>query len=230
MVIKMKSEVDENGTACPESIKSITLACDRISLKGTDIPSRRNYLKEIQSFISSSNSTFLQKEEENILLQSIFRSLTLALSDDSEKCREISATALKDVCRRFPITEAAVSGLLKVLVKRLTKTDEWEKSEEVRLIEIDVLFLIIDRFNGDFMRHLSDISSIISSCVVDECPELKRKSCECLSLLASKTSNFHMVGGTFLKPLLSIISHQHLKTRALCIRALGKEVFLLIIC
>lgn len=221
----MKSEIDENGTACLENIKSITEACDKILLKGNDITSRRNYLKEIHSFILSSNSTILQKEEDNILLQNIFRSLTLALSDDSEKCREISATALKDVCLHFTISETALTSILSVLSKRLKRTDEMEKSEEVRLIEIDILFHIIDKFNGDFVRHLSDISNIISSCVVDECPELKRKSCECLSLLASKTSHFHMVGGTFLKPLLSIISHQHLKTRALCVKALGKVIF-----
>ncbi|KAG8196959.1 hypothetical protein JTE90_009018 [Oedothorax gibbosus] len=217
----MESDCKENRKISLEETKNLKVACEKISLKGTDIISRRNYLKEIQNFISSLTGVSFEEEQNDDIKDTIFKSLILALSDDSEKCREIAATTLKHACFHFPITEASLTSLLSTLALRLNRTDEQEKSEEVRLLEMDVLFQVIDTYPGDLMPFLSDMSSIISSCIVDECPEVKRKSCQCLTLLATKTPHFHMVGGNFLKPLLSTLAHQHLKTRALCIRALG---------
>lgn len=218
----MESDCKESGKISLEEMKNINEACERLSLKGNDLINRRNYLKELQRFISSSKGISFEDEQYNDIKENLFKSLILALTDDSEKCREISVTAIKSACLRFQITETSLTSLLKTLSIRLKKTDEREKSEEVRLLEMDVLHIVIDTYTGDLMQYLSDISGVISSCIVDECPEVKRKSCQCLTLLANKTPHFHMIGGNFLKPLLSTLSHQHLKTRALCIKALGK--------
>ncbi|XP_042905672.1 dynein axonemal assembly factor 5 isoform X2 [Parasteatoda tepidariorum] len=206
-------------------VKCLTDCCENyFTLKKGDALSRRNALKEIHNYILILKPDSFQESNLNSLLDSLSQSLTSSLSDGSEKCRELSVAILKIIFSRFSICSESLSSLFKALANRLGKTDEREQSEEIRILEIELINEVIERTNCSLLLNLNDIASIISACIVDECPEMKRKGCECLSLLAFKESQFHMIGGTFLTPLLGTITHQHMKTRVLCIKALGKIV------
>ncbi|GIY23566.1 dynein assembly factor 5, axonemal [Caerostris darwini] len=180
---------------------------------------KRNTLKELHTRITSSDYAQLQEQKLTYLLEHVIKSLIVFLSDKSEKCRELSAIILKYLLQHSLISKNNVPSLLNILARRLGKIDERERSEEIRLLEIELLGEIIE---NNMCLCLNDISSSLTACIVDDCPEVKRKSCECLLLMASKqNSNFHMIASNFLKPLLCSITHQHSKTRILCIKAIG---------
>ncbi|CAL1290357.1 unnamed protein product [Larinioides sclopetarius] len=218
-VLNLQMEKENVSKLISESFEK--LSSQKIS---NDI-TKRNILKELHKIILASSADVFVEKNLNNLLKNVVESLTLSLCDRSEKCREISVMILKDMIRRSLISNEDFPSIINTVVKRLKKGDEREQSEEIRLVELDLIFQIIEKYEGDLLPCTNDISSILGSCIIDDCPDVKRRSCECLQAFASKeNSRFHMVASNFLKPLLLTISHQHLKTRALCVKALGSIV------
>ncbi|KFM80494.1 HEAT repeat-containing protein 2, partial [Stegodyphus mimosarum] len=199
----------------PESdlFARLTELCRKLAFgEKKDIILRRNILKEIENIIKKEMISF-QEEDQNAF-ENILKYIVSSVSDDNERCREISVNILNVIIDHSCLSENLFSLIFGALAVRLGKTDEREPSEEVRLMEVHLLLTLIKKYEGDILKYLNDLTKILSSCIVDDCPEIKRKSCECTSVLACKhKTHFHMVSSSLLKPLLQTISHQHFKTR-----------------
>ncbi|XP_055939656.1 dynein axonemal assembly factor 5-like isoform X2 [Argiope bruennichi] len=203
--------------------KLISESFEKLSSQKTsnDI-TKRNILKELHKIILTNCHDGSHEKNLNNLLKNVVESLNIILFDRSERCREISLLILKDMTRLSFISNDVFPSIINAIAKRLRKTDEREQSEEIRLLHLALLYEIIEKYEGDLLPCTNDISSILAACIIDNCPDVKRRSCECLLVFASKKDScFRMAASNFLKPLLIIISHQHLKTRTLCVKALG---------
>lgn len=206
-----------------ETIKNIKLAIEKLtSVKEMDSSSRQCLLKDIEACVTNFDQD-TANDNWYILIENVIKVLFECLKDKSEKCRELSA---KILCRLFDSIaniEFCVPYISTTFVQKLGKSDERESSEEVRLLEVLLVYKIIDKFNGNYLKYMNDLANILCMGITDEYPEVKRKSCECVSLLSQKQqSNFHLISSSLLKPLLITITHQHFRTRAVCIKTIGK--------
>ncbi|GFY43692.1 dynein assembly factor 5, axonemal [Trichonephila inaurata madagascariensis] len=221
----MSSEI--SGSRVDEQFvpKLIAESYEKLSSQKTaNDATKRNILKELHKNIRIGDSNAFLDNNLSELLKNVVKTLIVTLTDGSEKCREISIMILKDMVQKSLVSENDFPFVVNALMKRLGKTDEREQSEEIRLLEMDLLCEIIEKTESDLLPCLNDISNILTICIVDNNPDVKRRSCECLSTLASKSSSFHLVASTFFKPLVCTMTHQHLKTRVLCVKALGTIV------
>lgn len=210
-------EIAEN-----EATQHIKTLIDKFtSLKENDNIPRQRTLKDIETFFSTCSETTFSEECWNNLFESICNIFFECLKDKSEKCREVSAKILCNLLDSVPSTQFCIPYISSTLVQRLGKSDERESSEEVRLLEIQILYKLILK-SEDLLNYLNDISNILIICITDEYPEVKRRSCECASLLAGKQPKFHMISSAILKSLLQTISHTHFRTRAICVQTIGK--------
>ncbi|GFT35010.1 dynein assembly factor 5, axonemal [Nephila pilipes] len=218
----MSSEILDSKTDEQFVPKLIAESFEKLSQKSVNDVTKRNILKELHKNIRDSDSNIFQGSNLNDKLKNVVKSLTLMLTDRSEKCREISVMILKDMIQRSLVLESDFPSVISTLTKCLGQTDEREQCEEIRMLEIDLLCDIIENCKSELLQCLNDLSNILKNCIIDNCPDVKRRSCECLLTLASKQiSHFHMIASTFLKPLLFSMTHQHLKTRALSVKAFG---------
>lgn len=222
MALHFENGIGDNNELFEKMKESFEkLAC----LKKCDSITRQNILKEIEVLLSSNKQFPLSECKWNTLLENAIKYLFDNLCDDSEKCREMSSKILNTILDSLSVTELYLPYISTVLLRRLGKSDERESSEEVRLLEIEILYRIINKFEGDLLKYLTDITSILSVCITDEYPEVKRKSCECTSRLAqNQQTNFHMISSSLLKPLLHTISHQHFRTRTVCVKTIGELI------
>lgn len=191
------------------------------SLKETDSIPRQRALKDIETFFSTCSKTTVGEEFWDKLSENVCNVFFECLKDKSEKCRELSARILCNLLDSVSSTQFCIPYISTTLVQRLGKSDERETSEEVRLLEIQILYKIITK-SEDLLNYLNEISNILVICITDEYPEVKRRSCECASLLAEKQPKFHMMSSAILKSLLQTISHIHFRTRAICVQTIGK--------
>lgn len=218
----MASEQRDSEAAENETTQHIKTLIDKFtSLKETDNIPRQRTLKDIETFFSTCSKTTFSDECWDNLFESVCNIFFECLKDKSEKCRELSAKILCNFLDSVSSTQFCIPYISTTLVQRLGKSDEREPSEEVRLLEIQILYKLILK-SEDLLNYLNDISNILVICITDEYPEVKRRSCECASLLAEKQPKFHMMSSAILKSLLQTISHIHFRTRAICVQTIGK--------
>ncbi|XP_054722252.1 dynein axonemal assembly factor 5-like [Uloborus diversus] len=217
----MNSKSDNTASDSDQFVQCVSILCEKlVKCKKEDFILKRDTLIEIGTECAKLKTLDLRESKSDIF-DLVIKPLLPALCDSSEKCRELASKILIQIFEKCPLLESYLR-VIHALVPRLSKSDERESSEEVRLLEIDLLCKIVEKYEGSLLKYFTDITNILCACVIDSFPEVKRRSCECVSVLAKQQQeNFHMISSNLLSPLFQTLSHQHFKTRTQCVYAIG---------
>ena len=156
------------------------------------------------------------------LLCQIIKPLLKLLSDPVEKCREISIEFLSSCVQKIPEPGIILHYVVPVLAQRLGQLEITETSEELRLQLCELLYNLIDLTGQQIAPYLEDFIRIFQRTIIDQYPDVRKKSCKCASLLAKTIpQHFHMQSESLIQPLVISISHQHSRVRVEVIYAIG---------
>ena len=156
------------------------------------------------------------------LFTEVLKPLLKEFSDPMERCREISVQTVKKFLEIVPSPEDSLPYIVPVIVQRLGQPEMIEQSEEMRLVDVELLKHIIETSGKKISVYLDDIIRILQRTIVDPYPEVKKLSCHCASSLAKSIPEyFHAQSESLIKPLLLAISHQHAKVRSIVVQTIG---------
>ena len=169
------------------------------------------------------------------------------LSDASEKCRELSCQLLAFFLGKLlpslcaPEAEAACAARLlrsvaEVASTRIGALPFEEPAEEVRLQLVELLRALVEKCAARpdaqiAVDALSDVcESVCGTCakaLADNFPEVKRATAELILLVSGPDASPRAVRlrqAPLIKGLVGNLSHQHSRTRAITLKALGAVV------
>ncbi|XP_015588991.1 dynein assembly factor 5, axonemal [Cephus cinctus] len=192
-----------------------------VSLQAGDKKRRKEGLEEILNVVSDAQNTLETKNLEKIW-EDIHKHIVRILNDQAEACRDLSIEILKKFFECLPVSDKNIIYIIPVLARRLASQELIETSEEVRLNCILLLKLIILKYKEHLPIYLEDLLGILARTVADNYPNVKKESCECISLLAKSIPNyFYSHSDILVKPILSNFTHQHYKVRVASIKTIG---------
>ena len=194
------------------------------SLGGDNKVARRKALEKIISETVQRDPA-LEKDELQKVAVEIHRNVAIMLSDDSEKCRELAISLIKDFLLMIPQPGVIFSCIFPIFVDRLAQKDIKEDAEELRLQLVQILVLTIELAQSGAVQYLYDYVQILKMTIADPFAEVKKESCKCAALLAKTIpAYFHQHSENLVNPLLTQISHQHSKVRSAVISCLGDVI------
>jgi dynein assembly factor 5 len=168
------------------------------------------------------------EKNKNSWVQQLVNSILLTpllstLKDSVEKCRELTLNILnKVVDNDLIISSNNFEILIQSLVSRINQNPFPEPAEEIRLMNLELIFKMLQKnhYKNLFTAALIDLLIQMSSkSLLDNFPNSKRLSSQIICLLTEKYP-FLIRRSTkqLLKSLLGNIQHQHSKTRQLTVR------------
>ncbi|KAG8230899.1 hypothetical protein J437_LFUL002930 [Ladona fulva] len=183
---------------------------------------RKNALLDISKELFGEGCCLVNEEELNNIFCDISISLLKTLSDDAEICRELGISLIRNFLLYLPVHEKYLSKVMPYLSQRIGDQKIIEPSEEIRLLLIQLLSLIVDRYGVLLSPYLNELVKILSNTVLDPYPVVKRESCECISLVANSLSKqFHLQSESLVKPTVNALTHQHYKVRLSAVNAIS---------
>ncbi|XP_063717180.1 dynein axonemal assembly factor 5-like [Symsagittifera roscoffensis] len=185
---------------------------------------RRKALEHIRAETIARNIP-LEKDQLQAIGLELHRKVLVCLSDESEKCRELSLDILKDLIVMCPNPLVLLPAFMPMFVDRLGQVELVEESEEIRLSLVQTLCVIIDLAQQGVAQFLNDYIKVLQQTIKDGFAEVKKESCKCASKLAKTIpAYFHQHSENLINPLLTQISHQHSKVRVAVIACLGDVI------
>ncbi|XP_075155771.1 dynein axonemal assembly factor 5 [Haematobia irritans] len=149
-------------------------------------------------------------------------------SDRFESVRDKSVETVNTFIECLPPNDFYLSNILSALVERLGQQETVEESEEIRLVLMQQLAKLIDRFlktgNKDSLLHCkSDIVLILAKGLKDPYPAVQREACNCVSMLASANNAYALQthAEPLAKGLYGMLNHKHSQSRIAAVKALS---------
>ena len=165
---------------------------------------------------------FKDQEKLSQIFNESSKPLVSCLSDESERCREISAQIF---CKfLLNLRDEEIEFCLPYLIPTMKQRLGLEKSEEVRLELNAVLKALVEKkVNMDI--YISDVNSLIKAFLEDKNPGLQIQCCSLISSFARNyPEKFSLEGSSLVDPLLPLVSHNQHKVRAAAVGCLGTVV------
>ncbi|XP_049868771.1 dynein axonemal assembly factor 5 isoform X2 [Pectinophora gossypiella] len=150
-----------------------------------------------------------------------------SFSDPAEACRDSAATIIANFIDRLPLNDYYLTYILPVIVRRIGNPEIVEESEEIRLILVELLHKILEKYKVSSLLSpfINDFTSILTKTSTDPYPKVKLEACECIILLTKILQrDFHFQSDSYVKPVLSNYSHQHYRVRVAAVKAIGAIV------
>ncbi|XP_036146880.1 dynein assembly factor 5, axonemal [Monomorium pharaonis] len=153
------------------------------------------------------------------------RILIKIMNDKRETCRDLTVGILKIFLEALPPDDRHIIYIIPIMSRRLSTQELIEPSEEVRLKCISLLRTIILKYKDLLMQYIQDVTGILARTVMDNCPNVKKESCKCISDYAKTLSkNLYSQSEYLIKPILSNFTHQHYKVRLAAVEAIGDVI------
>ena len=173
----------------------------------------------------------IDESETKPILNEILKPLLKSFSDPVEKCRELSLEILSQFLRQVKDPEEYLPFIIPVVVQRLGQQEITESSEELRFQLVSFMQEILERSGKKLAVYLDDIVKILQRTILDPYPEVKKVSCQCLSIVAKTIPEyFQQQSESLVKPLLQSIAHQHAKVRSIVVYTIGLHKSMLSFC
>lgn len=183
-----------------------------------------NYLKE-----KASNAD--ENELESIL--NIFNECYLHLlkcyTDRYEGIRDLSVQTVNAFMERLPANDYHFLNIVNTLAQILGQQETLEKSEEIRLVFIQQLLSLLNRFIKDkhentIQECYVDIVRILSKALSDDYSAVQREACACVISLSSAANpyTFESFAEVLAKALYGMLNHKHSQSRIVAINALAQ--------
>ena len=175
-----------------------------------------------------------QREDLKVFVyQHLWKVIVPIVSDDVEKCRELSLQILKRCLEKCD--DISIDLLQEIVVRLCARIGELpfpEPAEEIRLLVVELMLMISRHaaFTASIVTNGAAVSSIdemivqaLARGLTDAFPPVKRAGAELLVEIAARSpftvrSHFKQV----LKALQTNAGHQHSKTRSITLQAIGK--------
>nr|AGC92707.1 HEAT repeat-containing protein 2-like protein [Heliconius erato] len=184
-----------------------------------------------QALLKINEEIFENPTNENCDLTTVFTEIYAyilkSFSDPSESCRENSIIITSNFIQRLPLNDYYLTYILPVVVRRIGCAEIIEDSEEIRLILIELVHKILQKYKGTHLLSpfINDFTSILTKTSTDPFPKVKLEASKCIILLTKTLQrDFHFQSESYVKPLLSNFAHQHFRVRVAAIKALGAVV------
>ncbi|XP_037872856.1 dynein axonemal assembly factor 5 [Bombyx mori] len=162
-----------------------------------------------------------------VVFPEIYAHVLKSYSDQSEACRELAVQIISNFIEKLPLNDYYLTYIFPTLVRRIGCPEIVEESEEIRLVLIQLVHTILDRYKVTHYLNsfLNDLTSILTKTVTDPYSKVKVEACECIILLAENLQrDFHFQSESYVKPVLSNLAHQHFRVRAAAVKAIGAIV------
>lgn len=172
--------------------------------------------KQIIDSLSKKSPDLIYTDES---IKYVYKATLNILSDQIEKCREIAAEIIAAILEQFENWDNDMTTLIiMTCMQRLSGKEVKETSEEIRLQLYTIIHRLVELKSANrniFEVHFQELTSILVNSFNDSYPEVKKRGCLCTKLLAQKLAgaNFHMQSETYIKPLITNITHQHSRVR-----------------
>ncbi|CAG9786356.1 unnamed protein product [Diatraea saccharalis] len=162
-----------------------------------------------------------------IVFPEIYAYVLKSFSDASEACRNVSAMIISNFIDHLPLNDYYLTYIMPVIVRRIGCPEIIEESEEIRLVLIELVHKIIEKYKTTHLlsSFINDFTSILSKTSADPFPKVKLEACECIILVTKVLQrDFHFQSESYVKPVLSNFCHQHFRVRVAAIKAIGAIV------
>ncbi|XP_022120793.2 dynein axonemal assembly factor 5 [Pieris rapae] len=163
----------------------------------------------------------------SLVFPDIYAYVLKSFLDESEACREKAISIMSNFIQHLPLNDYYLTYILPVIVRRIGCAEIVEESEEIRLVLIELVHVIIDKYKGTHLlsSFMNDFTSILTKTSTDPFPKVKLEACECIILITKILQrDFHFQSESYVKPVLSNFAHQHFRVRVASIRAIGAIV------
>lgn len=175
------------------------------------------------------NAEIFENEENancdlTLIFPEIYAYILKSFSDPSEGCRDVAAKIIGNFIGRLPLNDYYLTYILPVLVRRIGCPEIVEDSEEIRLVLMELVHQILDRYKVTHLLSpfINDFTNILTKTATDPYPKVKLEACECIILLSKVLArDFHFQSESFVKPVISNFAHQHYRVRVAAIKAIG---------
>lgn len=159
---------------------------------------------------------------EEIFCSDLRKPLLRCFSDPVDKCRELSIELVNEFIDILSTPGNLLPYLIPCAVQRLGQKEITEGAEEIRLLLVETIFKVIEKWGEDLGLYVNDLVNIFQQTLVDPFPDVRKQSCQCVCKVARKIpQHFHLQSEALINPLLKSSSHQHSKVRADCIYTIG---------
>lgn len=196
------------------------------SLQSESKMARKNALSKINDEIFE--NLYNESCDLTVIFPEIYPYILKSFSDSSEACRNTAVLIISNFINRLPLNDYYLTYIIPVIVRRIGCPEIIEESEEIRLVLIELVHKILDKYKVTHLLSpfINDFTSILTKTVTDPYPKVKLEACECI-ILITKTlpRDFHFQCETYVKPVLTNFSHQHFRVRVASIKAIGKDLY-----
>ncbi|XP_077526153.1 dynein axonemal assembly factor 5-like [Haemaphysalis longicornis] len=212
-----------------DDFRDVLLELER--LESGDKHIRKRALENICSALNATHGD-LPENKRKVLVSVVIRPVLGALTDPTERCRELAAQLLLDIASVLPLSDDIVALIVPALKRRLliagsepvatAAAVKGEVAEEVRLLEAQALTRTVMSAGARCASHLNDVVITLCACLEDPFVEVKKEGCRCVVQLEKAVPNhFHLQCDSMLPALVQALRHQHSALRTLAVQALG---------
>ena len=196
-------------------------------ISDSDRNTRKRGLQKLLETLPWSSST--ERDALSVLcLQTLFPPMLQGVSDQVEKCRELSLALLTNTVKLCaPLELSKAVELVNILCTRVNDTPFPETGEEIRLQVLDLLYLLLSSpVSTQLLEAVaSTVLVAMGKALLDSFPAVKRTCCDITLLFCIHTpeevrTNFKVL----LKGCCQNALHQHHKVRTASITVLYTSV------
>lgn len=149
-------------------------------------------------------------------------------TDRFESVREQATQTVNMFVERLPPNDFHLLNIIATLAERMAQQETIEESEEIRLLFIQQLLKLEERFiqtgnQRSLQECYADVVRILVKALRDPYPAVQREACICCTVLASsaETYVFQPYAEPLAKGLYGMLNHKHSQARISAVNALG---------
>ena len=184
-------------------------------LREKDKNTRINGLKRLLQSLPNEPQSQLQQ----LFALKLKQALLDLLKDPADKCKELSVSLLSYLVNSQAIQYDDIPAVLTTLHSRLAAEPCPESCEEVRVIEIQLLLDIMEKYTSNLPLNMAEITDILSKQGKDRCPQVKNSVSAGIIFLC--TSGLRFSCKKLLEGIRANLTHQQYKVRSSAIEAIG---------
>lgn len=183
---------------------------------------KRRALESIRKNTIGKKNSLDSKVLDEIFCSDLRKPLLRCFSDPVDGCRERSIQLVNDFIDVLDEPDKILPYLIPCAVQRLAQKEITESAEELRLLFVETIFKVIEKWGPCLGIYVNDMINIFQQTLIDPFPDVRKQSCKCTRRLARQIpEHFHLQSESLVNPLLKSSSHQHSKVRAECIFTIG---------
>lgn len=183
-----------------------------------------DFLKTVQSEETAENLKLATETYETIYLY-----ILKCYSNRFENIRENAAIVINEFFEVLPKNDFYLQAVISTLASRIGKKEIIESSEEMRLLLVEQLHNLIQKFKMEdedapdlLESSAADITAILLKTLTDPYPSVTKEACYCLVTFSESTKEMFKVADKFPPPLYKLIHHKHSHNRVAATKALGQ--------